>query len=258
MFKYYTIPEKDSGFVIEKIIGFKPTVKFSPAFHMNDPFEYKFNLKIDVNSKVSEKKYFEKFPKNTIDDYRKWQKGISDNFTWYNEQEIRKYSAITYNLCSFSEKNNNNLMWSHYTNNHKGFCVEYSDELFDFFKSNKKFLACGKVNYSQSPPLVESFEEDESKLFKIFFNKQLEWKYEEEFRVLFKCNGKTEFVEIENKFIKSVFIGSKCDAAFSDKIIDVCSRNNIKIFHGITMGKTYEIEFEEHEEGKIFMKSFWN
>ena len=254
MFKYYKIPNIDTA---KKIIGKNPTIKFSPAYDLNDPFELKFNLKIDPKSEINKELYFKKYPDNNQKHFETWQNGISDNFIWYTEQEMRNSLANIYSLAGFSESNDNNLMWSHYTDNHKGICVEYSNGLFDYLKSNKNFLASKKIEYSEKPPSVDTIENSEHQVAKIFFNKQSDWNYEKEFRILFRCESQTEFIKIDPNFIKSVFIGSKCDNDISNKLIEICQSNNTNIYHGITMGKTYKTEFKEHKKGKNLIKSFW-
>jgi hypothetical protein len=254
MFKYYKISDPE---IVEKIIGVIPTIKFSPASEFNDPFELKFNLKVNPNSSISRKTYFENFPDNTLEDYKSWQNGIDNHFIWYLEQEMRNTVGNIYSITSFSHKNNNNLMWSHYTNYHDGICVEYSDELLKFLKSIKGFLASGDVKYSKKPYLLNAFETNALQVIKVFFNKQSEWKYEKEFRVILKCDNRTEFIKINQSFIKSVFIGSRCNPKISDRVIEICKKTDIKIYHAITLGKDYEIKFEEHKEGTIYMKSFW-
>nr|WP_321412815.1 DUF2971 domain-containing protein [uncultured Allomuricauda sp.] len=254
MFKYYKIPDLD---LIDKLIGSNPSIKFSPAYDLNDPFELKFNLKIDLNSKIHKELFFKKFPNKNSEDFEIWKNGVTDNFVWYTAQELRKDFANIYSLTCFSENNENNLMWSHYTDNHKGICVEYSNEILDFFKSKKTFLASKRVEYPESPPMVDSAEKIESQIVKIFFNKQAEWKYENEYRVLIRSEGKTEFINFSPKLLKSVFIGSKCKSEISNKVIEICKKQNVKLYHASTMGKSYKIEFKEYKEGTFFMKSFW-
>ena len=254
MFKYYKISDIE---LLEKIIGSNPTIKFSPASELNDPFELKFNLKVNPNSQISRKTYFEQFPDNKLNDFKNWKKGINENFIWHLEQKIREELGHTYTFTSFSHKNDNNLMWSHYTDYHTGFCVEYSDELMDFLKISQGFLASGNVRYSKKPSLLDAFEVSPLQVVKVFFNKQLEWKYEKEFRVILKYQSNTKFLEINSHFIKAVFIGSKCNLEVSNKIIEMGKNRNIKIYHAITLGSGYEIEFKEHKEGTIYTKSFW-
>lgn len=148
-------------------------------------------------------------------------------------------------------------MWSHYTNNHQGICVEYTKELFKYFKSLGNYLANSKIEYSDEPPTIDNLENLESKAKKMLFNKQSEWKYEKEHRVILNSKNVTDYIPIDSKFIKAVYIGSKCQTNLENKIIEICNINSIKKYHGITFGKTYKVQFEEHIEGTYFMKSFW-
>ncbi|WP_349393654.1 DUF2971 domain-containing protein, partial [Clostridium perfringens] len=50
-------------------------------------------------------------------------------------------------ICSFSECKDNILMWSHYSNCHKGFCIEY-----DFSKLIKSRALVLPVIYSKNVP----------------------------------------------------------------------------------------------------------
>ncbi len=110
MFKYYRITDKET---VERIIGSKPTIKFLPASELNDPFELKFNLELNPNSSLSKKKYFENYPENKLTDFKSWQKTINASFIWHMEQKLRKSLNEIYSLACFSNKNDNNLMWSH-------------------------------------------------------------------------------------------------------------------------------------------------
>lgn len=254
MFKFYNIPDSDTA---EKIIGNIPSIKFSSAYDLNDPFELKFNLKIDPNADGQKEEFFKNFPDKKLEDFEKWQNQLTDQFIWYIEQEQRSGLSQIITLTCFTESNQNNLMWSHYTNNHRGICVEYSNELFDYFKSLDNFLANGKVEYSDEPPTIDNLESLESKAMKMLFNKQSEWSYEKEHRVILQSKNKTDFIPIDSKYIKAVFIGSKCDTTLSEKIIEICKRNGIKQYHGISFGKSYKVQFQEHKAGTIYMKSFW-
>ncbi len=129
--------------------------------------------------------------------------------------------------------------------------------MVDFFKSHCKFLGSGNINYSKEPQIVDTFEKNESQVIKIFFNKQSEWFYEKEFRVLMRCKQSTEFININQNYIKAVYIGSKCKKEIADEVISICKGKNVKVYHAITMSKNYKIEFEEHNDKTTYMKSFW-
>lgn len=256
MFKFYTIPSND---IIEKLIGEQSTIKLSSAFNLNDPFELKFNLDIDPLADGHEEQFYKDNLGATKDDFIRWQRHAAEHggYAWYAEQAQRNAVAQAIALCSFTKNNKNNLMWSHYTNNHTGICVEYTPALFGYLKSLKGYLAFWKVNYSDQPPIVKGMENLNSKVEKVMFNKQSEWKYEEEYRVVFISDKDTEFLPIDRNFVKAVYLGSRIDAAVENKILSICKDTHIEVYHGITVGKTYEVHFEMHKEGTYFAKAFW-
>ncbi len=256
VFKFYAIPSVD---IVDKLIGEQATLKLSSAFNLNDPYELKFNMDIDPLADGHEVQFYKNNPGSTKDDFIWWQKHAIEHsgYTWYAEQKQRNAVAQTVALCSFTEKNKNNLMWSHYAINHKGICVEYNKELFDYLKKLKGFLVFWKVIYSDQPPTVKGLDEFESKVKKIMFNKQEEWKYEEEHRIVFISDKDTEYIPIDRKFIKAVYIGSRTDTEIETKVLSICKDTHIDIYYGITLGESYEVHFEKHKEGTHFARAFW-
>lgn len=256
MFKFYTIPSEE---IIAKLVGEKPTIKLSSAFNLNDPFELKFNLDLDPLANGHEELFYKDNPGSSADDFKGWQKHAleHDGYTWYAEQQQRNAIAQQIALCSFTEDNTNNLMWSHYTNNHKGICIEYKPELFEYLKSLKGYLVFWEVSYSEEPPIVKGLEDIDSKVRKILFNKQSEWKYEREHRVVFFSDKDTEFIPFDRKHIKSIYIGSRVDKEIEKKILSLCLNTHIDIYYGITLGKTYKVHFKKHKEGTYYSRAFW-
>ncbi len=256
MFKFYKIPSKD---IIDKLIGKKASIKFSSAFTLNDSYELKFNLEIDPLADGHEKQFLKKNVGSTIDDFKSWQKHALDHpgYPWYEEQQQRSAIAQTTALCSFSADNKSNLMWSHYTDNHIGICVEYKPELFEYLKTLKKYILCGKINYSDAPLTVNILEDNISKVEKMMFNKQSEWKYEKEYRIILLSDEETEFIKIEQKYIKAVYLGSRTSTEIESEILAFCKNTDISIFLGITMGDSYKVHFEQYKENKFFIRSFW-
>lgn len=255
MFKFYRIPDLDT---LEKIIGNEPTIKFSSAFNLNDPYELKFNLQIDPFAAGQREEFFRRSIGKTEEDFIAWQNQVSENYIWYAEQEQRALLSQSITLSSFTASNENNLMWSHYTDNHRGICVEYVEESIDFLKKTKGFFACDKVQYSDMPPIVSSIENFKSQISKMLFNKQSEWKYESEYRMVLLSDNNCDFIKISPQLIKAVYIGSKAPRELVERILELCKSSNIDIYWGITIGNTYKVTFEKYKEGTIQMRTFWD
>jgi hypothetical protein len=90
-------------------------------------------------------------------------------------EEVQVRISATLSMLCLSGKWDNTLMWSHYTNDHRGFVIEFNgkDPFFDF--------GFEKVAYSNERPLFIDRPDgwnDPS----IFITKSTDWAYEEEYR----------------------------------------------------------------------------
>ncbi|PZR20755.1 MAG: hypothetical protein DI539_09815 [Flavobacterium psychrophilum] len=256
MFKFYSIHDIA---LIDKLIGNTASLKLSSAYNFNDPYELKFNLVIDPFASGQESEYFLANPNDSADDFTNWQQQAAHNrnYVWHTEQEQRKALSQVILLSPFTETNSNNLMWSHYTANYQGICVEYHPALFDFLKEGSGYLCFGKVKYSEQPPLVGSLEDADTKLTKMVFNKQLEWQYEREHRLVVESTEGEAYLAIDQKYIKAVYIGSRAAKPTVDAVLESCRDTEIKVFYAVTMGDSYEVGFREHRKDTIYMRSFF-
>jgi len=113
-------------------------------------------------------------------------------------------------IYSLSRKWNNELLWAHYSNSHKGYCIEYElDELLLNKKEEDLFPEIINVEYSRRLPFSSmrdlKYKNDKNELIKLFFgNKSMKWNYEQEVRVIFGDDGKQK---INEKSIKSIIFG---------------------------------------------------
>ena len=254
MFKYYSIPLLDTA---KLIFADKPTLKFSSAFNLNDPFELKFNFKIKLNDRKTKTLFFKSHPNSTQVDFENWKSQVNNNSLLYTEHQMRGELAKQITLSSFSEVNNSNLMWSHYTNSYQGVCVEYDDMIVNDIKKSSKFFASSHVSYSKNPPIIYNTDEGDVQLFKMLFNKQSEWSYEKEFRIVLLSKEDTDYLEISKTNIKSIILGENIDNAVSKHIVEYCKNNNIKLFYAITMSENYIVNIKEHQDNILYRKSFW-
>lgn len=93
-------------------------------------------------------------------------------------EEIRNTTGIH---CFFSEIPNSALMWAHYADNHKGFCIEYDVDM-------EKAVGLFEVEYSSKPPTPSPTEfifSPEETFSRIVTTKRIEWHYEKEWRLVY-------------------------------------------------------------------------
>lgn len=252
MFKYYSISDRS---IVDNLIGEKCSIKFSSASTLNDPNELKFNFKVNYRAKKTKEDFFKSNPNKDLKDFREWQEMVSRNPPTGWSQRSAANSELS--LSSFSLVNDNNLMWSHYTNVHKGICVGYKNELKETLRSLASYMADGAVKYTMNPPTISNMEDYSGISRKMIFNKQSEWKYEKEYRFVVKSKNSLDFFPISTDLISAVYIGSRTEPELESLIIQICLNYKIPVFHAITMGEGYRIDFREHKEGQFYMKSFW-
>jgi len=100
------------------------------------------------------------------------------------ELERRYFERIEdFGLYCLSETCENILMWSHYADNHRGFCLEFGGRE----PQSSPFQAVLPIKYQEDRPIVDitvtADDEDTPKIVQLgLLTKSLDWKYEKEWR----------------------------------------------------------------------------
>lgn len=127
----------------------------------------------------------------------------------------------------------NRLMWSHYADSHKGFCIEY-----DFSEPEVEILSKLPlpVFYSENRPLVpwkaaidnsvENMEEAYAEIMMGLLTKDKEWEYENEWRILI---GATEDSELVMPKVSCIYLGASIEKENRDKVIAIAKERNIPV-----------------------------
>ena len=91
--------------------------------------------------------------------------------------------AESIGVYCLTEKRDNILMWSHYTNNHKGFCLEFKTKCEFFGKAQK-------IVYSREYPKFNFFKASQEKITEaMLLTKASDWSYEKEWRIINPLKG---------------------------------------------------------------------
>ena len=129
-----------------------------------------------------------------------------------NKRSLKNISKFIKNIkiCSLSPTYDNFLMWSHYSNEHKGICIEYDASNFKKLNPNIERLILKKVGYIPEisfgyyKHIFESRDLDlnNSRFISLFYLKHKNWKYENEYR--FIADTKKEYIYLP---IKAIYFG---------------------------------------------------
>lgn len=205
----------------------------------NDPFE--FINRLDINSAITtygllEGKDFSEIKPLIMNDTLSKNHGF---WSFYDKvmDSVEEYKK-SFNICCLSEKKDSLLMWSHYANEHKGFCIEYNiSEMFDMHP-----LLC-PILYSEFMPLFANGDNELVNLSKMLYTKSTSWEYEREWRIT--CNGDEEFKLIPTPKPTSIYVGCRIERELFEKLFLFCKNNNVRLFRSIINRLKYQLDFEE-------------
>jgi Protein of unknown function (DUF2971) len=147
---------------------------------------------------------------------------------------LRLFRKVT-KLCSFSAVNDSLLMWSHYADHHKGFCLEYDLEALDANHDLRRFLY--PVVYSGQLYDLTSFAENLFSSDRQQFNPILPllgvlhkfdgWEYEQEWRLVSITAAVTEDHNWAVPTPSRIFLGSKFNASANTELLAICKQKKI-------------------------------
>jgi len=153
---------------------------------LNDPFDCRIKFTPPEIESDAFSKYLKRTGRptgNRQSDYKTFLAGLQEF-----EKDIKKFGVF-----SMSEINDNILMWSHYANQHKGFCIGFvckNDNLLGDIRKTQP------VKYDCSIPEVDPLDEngnyDHSIFTKMLFTKAKNWEYEKEWRLVYDEGDKEE------------------------------------------------------------------
>ncbi|PJZ76583.1 DUF2971 domain-containing protein [Leptospira neocaledonica] len=167
-------------------------------------------------------------------------RSIGNRIIYPDPEKKREFERLNHAIVCFASSELNPLMWSHYADSHKGFCIKFrtfegiqhegletrriniiKDQLL-FKEEYKDLFLIMKVKYShQMPEEFNGFSDDLTGLNAFFITKSKEWEYEQEFRAIFKIdNIKNESRKIfyEKDSVESIYLGNKISLQDREKI----------------------------------------
>lgn len=167
-------------------------------------------------------------------------------------KKIAEFIGHNIGITCFSETYDNPLMWSHYTNKHKGFCVEYDIDML--IKNNPKTAGqllpviyldnrpifdknmISAINIKSGKPVIA---EDANKYFtKVLVTKAKMWKYEKEWRLISKVDESRIF---NLNCITGIYLGAKTSTPLLQFMKKFCLKEEINLYQYSMDIKTYKM-----------------
>jgi hypothetical protein len=218
-------------------------VWFSQPAQFNDPFDCAYNVVlselntadcIEFLKDASDGRFNETNPSKLSDEALHQQ--VADGMKAAVAQGL---SAIR-GICCFSEVHNNPLMWGHYSDGHRGFCLEFDTTSDPLFKKTKR------VRYSTTFPVVsiKSLRKAEyEQILDLVLTKAKCWEYEKEWRVLH--NQCDLLFGYERSSLSAVYFGAKMPEDQMHMLASLMERTDTKLYRMRASKSSFELVAEE-------------
>lgn len=133
-------------------------------------------------------------------------------------------------IYSLSGIYNDELLWAHYANSHKGFCIEYDlDLLLESYPTDKVYSF--PVIYSTNPPEVGLSDVSEksglSIVKKLAGNKSRRWDYEKEYRIITEKSGEHSY---NFRAVKAIYFGLRMLESWKVELISTLKGRGIEYY----------------------------
>ncbi len=258
-------------------------IYFAAPSSFNDPFDCRIDYnfeKLSKNEKIAyvnnqiqllkeEAKldiFEEMFIRKELTNILNNPKLLLDYQNEYNESNFKELNKkIGVFSCSKSSQNDdwkNILLWSHYANNHKGFCVGFDKlklkecvdlDFQDGIVSKSGLVDCSK--YPDLKPIVPQSTNKKTVILNFIqeiTHKSNVWQYENEYRFI-KIQTKNENcglsendrkAKLPKGVIIEVTLGINIDSWHKEEISEICKKNNIVLYQAEKEAFEFKIKRE--------------
>lgn len=129
--------------------------------------------------------------------------------------------TINIGIACFSENIESTVMWSHYSKNHEGICLEYDTN--DFSHDEWPIY---KVKYSREALNCFKLGSDDG-LLPLLINKSTEWCYEKEWRIIKPLDSNNRFLNFSKP--KSIIMGYRIPNQYVEMLIKFAIENELML-----------------------------
>jgi len=241
-------------------------VWFSSADKLNDPFDSSLPYSYDIlnEQKVrhwtkrvairadadTDKKTLEEMIDTFIDGLRNDPKELARIEEYYLDLNYSRYGVF-----SLTPHKDNLLMWSHYAESHTGFCIGFDKDVIGSIQQNwirrKRLLSLEKITYARKVPKINFFNSMESDrwakdLVKLLVTKSIDWKYEDEFRLL-AWDSTNMAIDLSFDSISEIVLGCRISDDNREMLLRTISEIGLKapVIQASRSKNKYELEFNQ-------------
>lgn len=202
-----------------------------PFIDLNDPFEGIYNDKITKLSSTLESVF-----------------NVDTSKVISSLEEIKGFHKRL-GIYSLSATYFEELMWAHYANSHKGFCLEYKiTKLKDNYLVPEMVNEL-KVDYKCNPQNINysDIKKKDGVLKKLFATKSINWKYEKEIRLIFDSIGLKDY---HPSALTGIYFGTRFCSEMRRQFIDSLTDRDICFYEMYRDENSYKLKRRLVHENK--------
>jgi len=238
---------------------------FSSPKYFNDPYDAKIHFADGSVEEIENYLLFthkRKYPNDSDEKVLRLIRARPPkyNSSWIRETSIKELdpSFDKLGVVCLSENNNDILMWSHYSDAHRGICLEFDKDIID---SSKWFI--GKVDYPEDNHYVdfkvfrEAIENNEKAFRTFLLRKSFHWVYEKEWRIIVGLKAMDEnssknaedkqFLPCHEKMLTGIILGMKTPDTLKQTFSQLVQNKSIKLYEAKRNENSYVIDVRECE-----------
>ena len=239
---------------------------FCSAKKFNDPFDATIPVRYDRSTKEQRYHYYLKHTSKVFQqlDQSKIQKIAAECLErgYFHQSFHQKWLRFfhqqkrfkDFGIFSLTGSRNNLVMWSHYSDAHRGFCVGFdTNKLLKHFEkgSKAKRISCTlhKVKYEKKYPLFKptGLSADDFAIEPLI-TKSSHWEYENEYRLILMTES-NKSIQLEDGIIVKVILGCKMPSEHIKEIKKALMDKSqpIALYEAKLKAEDFELEFHEIE-----------
>jgi len=254
LFKYRNISDNSIQIIEEQKIYFSSPLNFNDPFDCSIPIRYdklteeehtQFALQLlrDLVPEKSDEEILHLINQMKKEGAFRTQESFKEMVHF---QLMKLHNEL--GVFSLSKHRDNLLLWSHYANNHTGFCIG-----FDTLKLYEDTGAgIGRVTYLDDYPEIQfSGQGNINDLIVQILTKSEVWSYEDEFRFT-HFEGANKLFSIRSESITDLILGCSIERENKESLLRVVENipnlNHIKVYQAEKHSSKFELEFTKLEE----------
>ncbi len=151
-------------------------------------------------------------------------------------------------ILSLSKRYDDELLWAHYANSHKGFCIEYDlDRLLSKQNPKHRFF---DIQYSDKIPNLDFSQllgqnDPDILIKKMLGYKSKRWEYEQELRIITENQGINTY---DYRAVKAIYFGLKTPKPTISKTMKTLQGRKIKYYQMHLKSNSFQFEAKQIED----------